>query len=50
MAEYGVPQNLFPLPTGSIFSLATTTAAVEKDHAGAIACFAERSGCVTIHS
>ena len=33
---YSVPQNLFPLPTGSIFSFATLGSALGKDYAGAI--------------
>ena len=33
---YSVPQNSFPLPTGSIFSFATQGSALGKNYAGAI--------------
>ena len=36
-ALYSVPQNSFPLPTGSILSFATLGSALGKDYAGAIA-------------
>jgi hypothetical protein len=34
--RYSVPQNSFPLPTGSIFSFATLGSALGKGYAGAI--------------
>jgi hypothetical protein len=36
VVRYSAPQNLFPLPTGSIFSFATLGSALGKDYAGAI--------------
>jgi len=35
--SYSVPQNSFPLPTGSILSFAMLGSALGKDYAGAIA-------------